>query len=153
MYFFRHLFSPTNLELLKPLKSNQNVQLSKDITACIFLFSIFHTFGNIQLFLQNFAHSSLWGFFQISFCYNFSIHSAIETIQLLKCSAFYALSTLCFPTFYFFNFFRNSDSNFNFETNKKSFKSSSKRIDFQPHLVPHTLSERHHSNFKTVSRP
>ena len=86
-YVFWHASSPTVFVLQKPFKY-QNVQLFKDITACIFLFSTFYTFGNIQLFLQNFAHSSLWGFFQISFSYNFSIRSAIETIQLLKHSAF-----------------------------------------------------------------
>ena len=103
-YVFRHLSPPTNLVLQKPFKY-QNVQLLKDITACIFLLSTFYTFGNIQLFLQNFPHSSLWGICQISICYNFGILSAIQTIQPLKCSAFSALSAFCFSAFQPFNFF------------------------------------------------
>ena len=71
----------------------------------------------------------------ISFCYNFSIRSARETVQLPKCLSFQALSALLFPiTIYK-------------EVNRKIFKSSSKLIDFQSLFVPHTLSYRHHSNF------
>ena len=75
---FQHASPPTNFVLKKPFKY-QNVQFFTDITACIFCFSTSYTFGNIQLFLQNFAHSSSWGIFQISFCYNFNIRSAIHT--------------------------------------------------------------------------
>ena len=79
--------SPTKFE--KPFKC-QNVQLFQEIIACVYFFSVFHTFGNIQLFLQNFSY---WSFnyqnvqlFKLfHFCtfqlFNFS---AFSDIQLMK---------------------------------------------------------------------
>ena len=79
--------SPTKFE--KPFKC-QNVQLFQEIIACVYFFSVFHTFGNIQLFLQNFSYWSVnyqnvQLFKLFHFCtfqlFNFS---AFSDIQLMK---------------------------------------------------------------------
>ena len=92
LLFFSFLFYYSSVRFCTHFFYNfcatETIQVSKCIsrTAYIFLFSTFYTFGTIQLCPKNFPHSSLWGFFQISFCYNLSTRSAIETV--LKCSAF-----------------------------------------------------------------
>ena len=77
--------SPTNVELLKPF-NHQNVQLFKDIL--LVFFSFLSVILKYSAFSAKCCPFILMEIFQISFCYNLSIRSTIETIQLLKCSAF-----------------------------------------------------------------
>ena len=95
------------------------------------------THQNVQLFLGH-------------YCFYFSHFYLLYFWKYSAFSAKFCPAASAFQLFQKFIFFQKF---FNIESNGKSFKSSSKLINFQPHLVPHTLSETHHSNFKTVSRP
>ena len=109
------LLLPCVFRCLSPPKSlsywnHSTIKMFSFLRIFLLLFLAFLSFILLEIFsfFCKICPIHSWGFFQISFCYNFSIPSAIETVQLLKCSAFYALSVLCFSTFLLSNFFRNS---------------------------------------------
>ena len=130
-YVFQHASSPTNFVLWKPF-NYQNVQHFEDMMAITFCFSIYRTFGNILLFLQYFAHESLWGFFS-----NVTLLQLQHTFSYRNRPTIKMFSFLTFQLFQKFSFFPKK---INIESNGKIFKSSSKLLNFQPLLVLHALS-------------
>ena len=76
----------------------ESIKMFSFLRTLLLLFSNFYTLGKILQKKLNISNSFLWGIFQISFCYNLSIRSAIGNIQLSKHSA---LSALCFSLSYF----------------------------------------------------
>ena len=138
LFLLLYVFQPassSNFVLQKPF-NNETVRLIKD-AVCFFLLYLLY-FWKYSACSANLFPSILMGNFS-----NFILLLLQHTFSYRNRSAIKIFSFLTFQLF---------QNKITMEVKRKIFKSSSKLIDFQPFLFPHTLSYRHHSNFKRVSR-